>query len=155
MQTAAALVSVLLLAGFPCTPVAAQTASAPRLASKEEHKSCVLDKNWIESRQAQMVTRVDTLNAISARLQAESSAYMKASQRRGLKTPADVQAYNQMVLRFNARGKELERDQSELLKDEAAIIARVLEINGRCAGLMVSQEVADEVTRELKRRESE
>lgn len=155
MQVAAALLGVSLLAGFHCTPAAAQAASAPRLASKDEHKACRLDQDTIERRKSQMTVRADRLNAASARLQAESSAYMKAWQKKGLKTPMEVQAYNQGVLRFNAHNKELEREQSEVLRDQASINTQVMEVNGRCAGQFVTQDVADEVARELKRRERE
>ena len=54
------------------------------------------------------------------------------------------------VARFNETARALTRRQSALQAQQDGFNAAVLQVNGRCGGRVVPQDVIDEVERELK-----
>lgn len=146
---------VFLAAVAASLPAWPQAASAPQLSTREEYKACRLSQDALERRRDQLDRRVERHNAAAARLQADSSEYLTSRQKKGLKTAAEVQAYNQAVARFNARNRELEAEQAGIMKEQGDYNATVLAVNGNCGGRVVSHDVKDEVERELAARTKE
>lgn len=140
----AALPALLLALAAP-----AVAQPAPKLATKEEYRSCRQTQATLAQRLQRLQAGLQLHQADTAQMERERAALDEAWRRPGLRTPTELNTYNRAMDALDLRTKALNNSGATLQREQQAYNAAVQEVNGRCAGITVDAADAAEVDREF------